>query len=92
MEGKVNKKKCKFPGEGYKQKKDNPKKFKGKCFICGKIGHKSKDCRFKGKEKKEVNTTEDTLSNGMLTLELLDMSALIRVCSHHILLSEIEIC
>ncbi|KAF3669803.1 putative phosphoserine aminotransferase, chloroplastic-like [Capsicum annuum] len=29
------------------------KKFKGKCFNCGKIGHKSTDCRAPKKEKKK---------------------------------------
>ncbi|PHU06076.1 hypothetical protein BC332_26898 [Capsicum chinense] len=29
------------------------KKFKGKCFNCGKIGHKSTDCRASKKDKKK---------------------------------------
>ncbi|PHU29841.1 hypothetical protein BC332_01934 [Capsicum chinense] len=36
------------------------KKFKGKCFKCGNIGHKSMDCRApkKGKKKDQLNMIE----------------------------------
>ncbi|RFU28076.1 hypothetical protein B7463_g8263, partial [Scytalidium lignicola] len=35
---------------------DKPQKFKGKCFYCGKIGHKKEDCRKLKKEGKSPST------------------------------------
>ncbi|KAF3639624.1 hypothetical protein FXO38_19907 [Capsicum annuum] len=52
-----NSKKRKKAEQGSHQPK---KKFKGKCFNCGKIGHKSTDCRApkKGKKKNQSNMIE----------------------------------
>ncbi|PHT65307.1 hypothetical protein T459_29732 [Capsicum annuum] len=52
-----NSKKRKKVEQGSNQPK---KKFKGKCFISGKIGHKSTDCQTpkKGKKKDQANMTE----------------------------------
>ena len=52
-----NSKKRKKADQGSNQPK---KKFKGKCFNCGKIGHKFTDCRApkKGKKKDQVNMIE----------------------------------
>ncbi|PHT36060.1 Protein CCA1 [Capsicum baccatum] len=52
-----NSKKRKKTEQGSNQPK---KKFKGKCFKCGKIGHKSTDCRApkKGKKKDQANMIE----------------------------------
>ena len=52
-----NNKKRKNASEGSKQgpKQKFVKKFKGKCFNCDKMGHKSQDCRSKKKDPKEAN-------------------------------------
>ncbi|KAF3679213.1 putative phosphoserine aminotransferase, chloroplastic-like [Capsicum annuum] len=52
-----NPKKRKKVEQGSNQPK---KKFKGNCFNCGKIGHKSTDCRApkKGKKKDQANMIE----------------------------------
>ncbi|PHT44781.1 hypothetical protein CQW23_13939 [Capsicum baccatum] len=52
-----NSKKRKKVEQGSNQPK---KKFKGKCFNCGKIGHESTDCRApkKGKKKDQANMIE----------------------------------
>ncbi|KAM3328258.1 hypothetical protein P3S68_032950 [Capsicum galapagoense] len=49
-DGQNNSKKRKKVEHGSNQPK---KKFKGKCFNCGKIGHKSTDCRAPKKDKKK---------------------------------------
>ncbi|PHU28177.1 Plant UBX domain-containing protein 7 [Capsicum chinense] len=56
-DGQNNSKKIKKVEHGSNQPK---KKFKGKCFNCGKIGHKSTDCRAskKGKKKDQANMIE----------------------------------
>ncbi|PHT29367.1 hypothetical protein CQW23_31044 [Capsicum baccatum] len=56
-EGQNNSKKRKNVEHGSNQPK---KKFKGKCFNCGKVGHKSTDCRApkKGKKKDQANLIE----------------------------------
>ena len=52
-----NNKKRANPSEGSKQK--FVKKFKGKCFNCDKMGHKSQDCRSQKKDSKEANLVGD---------------------------------
>ncbi|PHT37770.1 hypothetical protein CQW23_21343 [Capsicum baccatum] len=56
-DGENNSKKIKKVEHGSNQPK---KKFKGKCFNCGKIGHKCIDCRAlkKFKEKDQANMIE----------------------------------
>ncbi|KAF3615265.1 putative phosphoserine aminotransferase, chloroplastic-like [Capsicum annuum] len=56
-DGQNNSKKRKRAEQGSNQPK---KKFKGKCFNYGKIGHKFKDCRTpkKGKKKDQANMIE----------------------------------
>ena len=52
------------------------KKFKGKCFNCGKIGHKSTDCRSlkKGKKKDQANLVESKK-------EMDDLCAMLSECN-----------
>lgn len=42
---KNNNKKRKHENQGGKNQGGDPKWFKGKCFVCDKIGHRAKDCR-----------------------------------------------
>ncbi|PHT39177.1 Ras-related protein RABA5c [Capsicum baccatum] len=61
-DGQNNSKKRKKVEHGSNQPK---KKFNGKCFNCGKIGHKSIDCRApkKGKKKDQANIIESNKEN-----------------------------
>ncbi|KAF3663261.1 putative glucan endo-1,3-beta-glucosidase A-like [Capsicum annuum] len=60
-----------------RQQSNQPKKkFKGKCFGCGKIDHKSTDCRApkKGKKKDQANMTE-------FKNEMDDLCAMVSECN-----------
>ena len=55
------KNKRKHNGEGPTQGSNGPKQFKGKCYNCGKPGHRAKDCRKPKntrKHKSQANVTE----------------------------------
>ena len=69
MEGKVNKRYASFLMKATNRRRTILKSSKDNA-LSEKIGYKSKDCRFKGKEKKEFNVTEETLSNGVSKMML----------------------
>ena len=61
-------------GQGSKNKKPKPKlgpkgdvsknKFQGKCFNCGKVGHRSVDCRLSRKNKNhEANVVDNIIQD-----------------------------
>ncbi|XXG89128.1 hypothetical protein AAC387_Pa12g1208 [Persea americana] len=50
-----NSKKRKNPSSGPKQSPNDNKKFKGKCYVCDKSGHRVKHCR---KRKDQGNTSK----------------------------------
>ncbi|XXG72130.1 hypothetical protein AAC387_Pa07g1291 [Persea americana] len=47
MEQGQNSKKRKNSPSGPKQSPNDNKKFKGKCYVCDKLGHRTKDCHLK---------------------------------------------
>ncbi|KAF5937729.1 hypothetical protein HYC85_025235 [Camellia sinensis] len=59
-------KKRKFTGDGPKQG-DSSKKFKGKCYNCGKTGHRASDCR---RPKKNHRSTSKKTTNQANVTEL----------------------
>ena len=60
-------KKMKFTGDGPKQGNNNGnKKFKGKCYNCGKTGHQASDCRRPKKDR--GNTSKKTTHYNKLGL------------------------
>ncbi|KAL6333744.1 hypothetical protein AAG906_028930 [Vitis piasezkii] len=73
-------KKRKHGDQNQNQGSNAAKKFKGKCYNCGKTGHKSNDCRKPKKEKKpQANVTEfDKLSNDVSEMNL---SAVVSECN-----------
>ncbi|RVW83338.1 Retrovirus-related Pol polyprotein from transposon TNT 1-94 [Vitis vinifera] len=73
-------KKRKHGDQNQNQGSNAAKKFKGKCYNCGKTGHKSNDCRKPKKEKKpQANVTEfDKLSNDVFEMNL---SAVVSECN-----------
>ena len=46
-----------------KKSKDGSTKFSGKCFFCGKIGHRQSDCRFKKKKKENNSNKANVIEN-----------------------------
>ncbi|CAH9074034.1 unnamed protein product [Cuscuta epithymum] len=53
-------KKRKHDDEGISGAKPSSKEFKGKCYNCGKPGHRVKDCRAPKKKKKgQVNMVDN---------------------------------
>lgn len=70
-----------------KSKKQDQKKFAGKCFNCGKIGHKSAECRVKSKHR-ETNNKSDAMTAIVCNIEIstssdwfLDSSATRHMCN-----------
>ena len=61
-------------GEGFNQ---GLKKFVGKCFNCGKSGHRSKDWRAKKRQKTQANVVE-MISNGV---DDINLTAVISECN-----------
>ena len=55
--------------------KGDKKKFKGKCYKCGKTGHMSKGCRYK--ETTEFEASEESLAEtGCIDMASIDLNAL----------------
>ncbi|XXG54031.1 hypothetical protein AAC387_Pa03g2009 [Persea americana] len=63
-----NSKKRKNPPSGPKQGPNDNKKFKGKCYVCDKPGHRAKDCR---KRKDQGNTSKKLVQANMTELDTL---------------------
>ncbi|XXG88120.1 hypothetical protein AAC387_Pa12g0374 [Persea americana] len=61
-----NSKKRKNPPSSPKQGPNDNKKFKGKCYVCDKSGHRAKDCR---KRKDQGNTTKKPAQVNMTELD-----------------------
>ncbi|XXG41336.1 hypothetical protein AAC387_Pa01g1817 [Persea americana] len=77
VEHRQNPKKRKNPSNGPKQRPNDNKKFKGKCYVCNKLGHRAKDCRkrkdqgYTSKKPAQANMTElDTLSTEVSDINL----------------------
>lgn len=66
-------------GKKMKHSAKPSKKFKGKCYNCGKAGHRFVDC-CKPKKQARANINEsDALSNGM---PYMNLSTIISECNH----------
>ncbi|XXG67248.1 hypothetical protein AAC387_Pa06g0640 [Persea americana] len=63
-----NPKKRKNPSNGPKQGPNDNKRFKGKCYMCDKPGHRTKDCR---KRKDQVNTRKKPAQANVTELDTL---------------------
>ncbi|XXG46596.1 hypothetical protein AAC387_Pa02g1403 [Persea americana] len=61
-----NPKKRKNPSSSPKQSPNDNKKFKGKCYVCDKSGHRDKDCR---KRKDQGNTIKKPTPANMTELD-----------------------
>ena len=61
-------------GDGFNQ---GLKKFVGKCFNCGKSGHRANDCRAKKRQKTQANMVEK-ISNGV---DDINLTAVISECN-----------
>ena len=72
-------------GQSSKNKKTKPKpklgpkrrisknKFHGKCFNCGKVGHRSVDCRLSGKNKNHEANVMNNITQDVLDINLSTM-------------------
>ena len=71
-EGSKPNKKRKMPSKSQEGFNQGLKKFIGKCFNCGKSGHKAKDCRAKKRQETRANVVEN-ISNGVDDINLTAM-------------------
>ncbi|CAH9071850.1 unnamed protein product, partial [Cuscuta epithymum] len=71
-------KKRKNNDEGTSGAKPSSKKFKGKCYNCGKPGHRAKDCRAPKKKKSSQVNMVDNLSED---LDEMNLCAVISQCN-----------
>ena len=80
VKSKANKRK--WADEGPKGGPNGTKKFKGKCYNCGNMGHRSKDCR-KPKNFKKQKAQAHVAEVDDITLDVSDMnlSAVISECN-----------
>ena len=77
VEGSKPNKKRKMPGKSGEGFNQGLKKFVGKCFNCGKSGHRAKDCRAKKRQKTQANMVEK-ISNGV---DDINLTAVIPECN-----------
>ena len=71
-EGSKPNKKRKMPSKSREGFNQGLKKFVGKCFNCGKSGHRANDCRAKKRQKTQANVVEK-ISNGVDDINLIAM-------------------
>ena len=76
-EGSKPNKKRKTPSKSREGFNQGLKKFIGKCFNCGKSGHRAKDCRAKKRQKTQPNVVEK-ISNGV---DDINLTAMISECN-----------
>ncbi|XXG51585.1 hypothetical protein AAC387_Pa03g0117 [Persea americana] len=84
-----NPKKRKNSPNGPKQAPNDNKKFKGRCYVCDKPGHRAKDCRKRkdqgntSKKPAQANMTElDTLSTDVSDINLSDVVSEVNLLSN----------
>ena len=70
-------KKRKIPSKSREGFNQGLKKFVGKCFNCGKSGHRAKDFRAKKRQKTQSNVVEN-ISNGV---DDINLTAMISKCN-----------
>ena len=76
-EGSKPNKKRKMPSKSREGFNQGLKKFVGKCFNCGKSGHRAKDCRAKKRQRTQANMVEK-ISNGF---DDINLTAMISECN-----------
>ena len=76
-EGSKPNKKRKMPSKSREGFNQGLKKFVGKCFNCGKSGHRAKDCRAMKRQKKQANMVEK-ISYGV---DDINLTAMISECN-----------
>ena len=76
-EGSKPNKKRKMPSKSREGFNQGLKKFVGKCFNCGKSGHRAKDCKAKKRQKTQANVVEK-ISNGV---DDINLTAMISECN-----------